>query len=431
MPRPQLKLVANVSEFGLFQGFARTRTRLIATTIVSTIIMIALGLWSANHILEHSASVSMNLLLITTNMFVMMVGSYMQALLIGDFFFPGPWREQVILGVRPEQHDHDAEIAVRNHNAEFMIVLLLLLASNAFLINLASHNFIDTYHNEGFFRVRLRHEEPKERMEALKDMVEPTQADLWTLPGLHKVVISALDDPDPGVRGQAIWNVGKMGIESARERVLSLLKDPKEHDEVLATASIALGRLGKSFESRAAIEQLLTRKNASPTLLIGALRGLALMKDEDGGAAIMPLTQHPDDQVAIHAYFALRESLATDARQPILDALNANPAPPKLRQCAMLDTLKMISKEEDIPWAQKQFVRTDPTLKCEPIVWEDRDERRRYVLYYDDLRTKYIKIVANSGGAPAHKRWFELIASDPSEPWPVREVASLVLKQLK
>lgn len=427
---PKLKLVSNVSEFGLFQGIAKTRIRLLIATALATAAMLGLGLWSADYVLERSTSVSLNLLLITANMFVMMIAAYMQALTMGDLFFPGPWREQIVLGQRPDLQDPDAELVVRNHNAEFMILLIGLIILNAFLINVSAGGFLDTYHNEGFFRVRLRHEAPAERIEALKDMVEPTQADLWTLPGLHKVVISAITDPSPEVQVQAIWNAGKMNIEAARAPLTALLKDPKTPGPVLAEASLAIGRMGKDFESREAIEAQLKAHQDDPKTLIGALRGLALMKDQDAANAILPFIDHRDKDVVINAYFALREIGAKDVKPALLKRITEKTDLSDQERCALLDTLKMISSPEDIPWAQRQFIRAAPDQKCEHVVWEDRDEQRRYILYYDDVRTKYIKIVANSGGGAEHKRWFELIASDPDEPWSVRETAGLVLKQL-
>ena len=426
---PKLKLTANVAEFGLFQGLARTRARLVASTLAITGAMIGLALWSADYVLHQSSSVGLNLLVITANMGLVMTAAYMQALLIGDLFFPGPWREQVVLGLRPDAHDHDAEIAVRNHNAEFMIVLLLLIVGDAMLVNGAAGGFVDTYHAEGFFRVRMRQDDASERLQALRDMVEPTQQDLWTVEGVRQVVLQALGDGDAQVRAQAAWNAGAMGLDAAREPLIALLSGRDEAPEVRQAAAEALGRLGKSLVAREAITGLLHEPGAPDALRVSALRGLGLMRDEESWRALLTMTTHPSPEVWRYAYWALRELPARQARQAILEQLQDEPAGERL--CALLDTLKMLATEEDIPWAQRQFMRADPTLTCQELVWEDRDERRRYILYYDSPRTKYVKIVANSGGAPAHKRWFELIASDPSEPWPVRETAGLVLKQLR
>jgi NO-binding membrane sensor protein with MHYT domain len=99
---PRIKLVTNVSEYALLRGLARTRARLVVSTLLATAAMVGFGLWSAHYVLEVSSSVGVNLGLITFNMMVMLVAAYLQTVLIGDIVFSGPWREQVILGEQPE-----------------------------------------------------------------------------------------------------------------------------------------------------------------------------------------------------------------------------------------------------------------------------------------------------------------------------------------
>ena len=53
----RLKLISNISEFGLFHGIARTRARLIVSTLFATAACIGIGLASANYIMETSTSV--------------------------------------------------------------------------------------------------------------------------------------------------------------------------------------------------------------------------------------------------------------------------------------------------------------------------------------------------------------------------------------
>ena len=194
-------------------------------------------------------------------------------------------------------------------------------------------------------------------------------------------------------------------------------------------AALALGRMGKNITAHDALI-LELKSTKQPQVLVGILRGLGLMGDKQSATAILPFIDHKEQKVWLNAMWALRQLRAQESR-PIIKKAIEQSTKIDVRTCALLDTMKMVSNEEDVLWARKRFLRTDKETKCEPMVWEDRDERRRYILFYDRIRTKYIKIVANSGGAGTQKSWFQRIASDPSEPWPAREVAGQVLKQLK
>ena len=426
---PKLKFSAEVSEFGLLKPVAKTRARLIASTVAITAICLGAGIASAHYVLEQSSSVSLNMLLITANMVLVLVAAYVQTMLAGDVFFKGPWREQVLLGDKRYKKDLEVDALVQNHNAEFMIFFILLIIANAVGLNFAAGGFLDSYHTDGFFRVRMRHPEPQERLQAMRDMVEPTQTDLWPVPGIRKVVVGALDDADPEVRAQAVWNTGRMKIDAARPKLLELLgEDPSV--EVRAQAGVALGALGQHDASRDALSQVVTQAKQPSPVLVGALRGLGLMKDPEALPAAQAATTHPDQDVWVHGYWVMRQVRDPKTRVFVREALS-RPQTDKVRECALLDTLKMVSSKEDVLWARKRFLRAAKDDKCEQIIWEDRDERQRYILYYDRMRTKYMKIIANSGDAQSQKDWFVRIASDPQELWPVREIAGQVLKQLR
>lgn len=418
---PQIKLVTNVSEYALLRGLARTRARLVVSTIGTTAMMLGFGMWSAHFVLEISSSVGLNLVLITINMMLMLVAAYLQTVLVGDLAFSGPWREQVLLGETPT-----AGVSVTDHNAEFMILLLLLVVANAFVVNFGSGGFIDTYHTEGFFRSRLRAEAPRERVDALEYMTEPMNFELWTVNGVRDLVVQHLDDPAEEVRRIAIWNAGEMDITPARDRLIEIVLDSQESSEVRAEAAEALGKLGNDDGARKKLEAVLTR-TSDDRLLVGALRGLALMKSPLSVEAASPLTRSKDEDVMLHAFWVLRNSGEPKLHTMLREQLEENPT--GRRRCALLDTLKMVATEDDVNWARREFSRVSPEAGCEPVVWEERNERQHYVLYSDTFRVKYLKIVANASGAE-HRAWFERIVADPEQPWRVREVASEVVKRI-
>jgi hypothetical protein len=417
---PKIKLVTNVSEYALLRGFARTRGRLVASTVLATGVTIGAGLWSAHYVLEVSSSVVLNLFLITFNMMLMLVAAYLQTVLVGDLFFSGPWREQVILGESPDA------VTVQNHNAEFMIVLFLLVIGNAFAINAAAGGFLDTYHTEGFFRSRLRAEDPAERRAALEYMTDPMNFELWDVQGVQDLVVDHLDDPDPETRRVAIWNTGEMDIGEARDALIAIVEDPDQQTETRAVAAEALGKLGNREKPRHALEKLLS-STTEDRLLVAALRGLALMKSPLSIEAALPLTRSDNEEVMLHALWVLRNSGEPSIRKMLHEELDKDPK--GKRRCALLDTLKMVATDEDVTWARRQFSRVDPEADCEPVIWRERNDRQHYVSYSDTFRVKYLKIVANATGGE-HRAWFERIVADPEQPWRVREVASEIVKRL-
>lgn len=418
---PQIKLVTNVSEYALLRGLARTRARLVVSTLLATAAMVGFGLWSAHYVLEVSSSVGVNLGLITFNMMVMLVAAYLQTVLIGDIAFSGPWREQVILGEQPE-----SGASVQSHNAEFMIVLLLLVIANGLVVNFGSGGFLDTYHTEGFFRSRLRAPAPAERKAALEYMTEPMNFDLWEVPGVRQLVIEHLDDPDLEVRRIAVWNTGEMGIVDARGRLLAIVAGVSEPTVLRAESAEALGKLGLDNEARTALEAELAR-STDPRLQVGLLRGLALMKSPLSIDVALPLTSAENDEVMLHAFWVLRNSGEPRLRPMLHEELSKEPDGQRL--CALLDALKMVATPEDVTWARRAFDRVDAEAGCEPVVWTERDDQRHYVLYSDSFRVKYLKIVANASGGE-HRAWFERIVADPDQPWRVREVAAEIVKRL-
>jgi hypothetical protein len=418
---PQIQLVTNVAEYALFRGLARTRGRLVVSTAVVTAATFGFGLASADYILNSSTSVGLNLGLITFNMMLVLVAAYLQTVLVGDLFFSGPWREQVVLGETPTDG-----VSVKNHSAEFMIVLLIAVVLNGLAVDLGAGGFLETYHTEGFFRAELRSEDPGQRLGALEYMTEPLNFELWPVPEVQQLVVEHLDDPDPNVRARAIWNAGEMDIGAARDPLRRIVLDTSLDEAIRAEAAEALGQLGLDGVSREALEGLLSNETPS-RLLIGALRGLALMKSPLSIKPVLPILDHDDRDVVLHAFWVLRSSGEPELRPMLHERLKATEDPQL--QCALLDTLKMVATPEDVTWARRAFDRAPKEKKCEPIVWEERNERQHYVLYSDSLRVKYLKIVANASGGE-QRAWFERIVADPEQPWRVREVAAEVVKRL-
>lgn len=416
----RLRFSTDISDLGLFRQFASSRRRLIVSTVVATLLCWAFGLVSSWYALEQSTSVVFNLFLITANMMVVLVTASLQAIVVGDFTFQGPWREQVILGNHSER-----EVSVRNHGAEFMLIVTVGIVLNVAAVEFGSGGFFDRYHHEGFFEVRLRADDAEERLAALETLRDPMNFMLWERPGLRDLVVRHLKDPDASVRQAALFCVGLLRIESAAPQVLSLFRnDPA--NSVRGEAAVTLSRIATSDEARKALENAVNDGN--PEVRIGAFRGLAMLKSPLSVPTIHAAFVSEEPQTRVLAYWVAR-LIEDPTTRPLLRArLEENLVLEE--RCAVLDALKMVATKEDVVWARLQFSTAPKAQTCAPQIWEERDERQHYVTYSDSLRVKYLKIVANADSA-GQREWFERVVGDKAEEEYARQVAGEVLKQLK
>jgi hypothetical protein len=386
------------------------------TTSLATIASLGFGLVSAWYILETSTSVVWNLLLITINMMVLIIASYLQAIFVGDLFFPGPWREQVILGKHAV-----GSVSVKNHGAEFLVILVVAMIANIGVIELGSGGFFDRYHHEGFFEVRLRSTDPTERLAAFEDLRDPMNYQLWERPHIKTLVLRHLKDPDPQTQASAIWIAGQLKMLDARQTLLEVAEHHSgaPQDEALH----ALGKLGANDEARLLLEKM-AQTSDSP---IPALRGLALMASPLSYETALSLARSENEDTRIHALWVLRVIQDSKARPFVRGRLEV--ATSQTEQCALLDTLKMVGTSEDVTWARLRFNESSHNVVCPPLIWEERNERQHYVTYSDSLRVKYLKIVANADAKPQIE-WLRRLVNDREEEEHVREVANEVLKRV-
>ena len=418
----RIKLITDVSEIGLLQDLARTRTRLVLSTLAALAATFGLGFWSAHYIMEVSGSVVANMFLISANMLLVLIASFLLTALIGDFAFSGPWRETVFLEERQEDH----QAPVRNHSGEFLVILMLAIVGNAYGLNLVTGGFIERYHTEGYFRTWLRGDDPDTRSQAFEKLTQDTNFQLWTNPKVQQIVLDGFGDPAPEVRAWAAWAAGKMKIQRARPALIELVEGDSAPG-VVADAATALGKLGSEAEARRAITARLAAAE-DPTTMVGALRGLGLMGSPEAVEAILPHIDAEDEQVMTHAFWALRLIGSEKARDPVRAVIDAEPSLTK--RCAAFDTLKKVATDEDLMWARRQYQRLDYQESCPLRVWTERDGSKHYIVLDDSFKEKVLKLVANEAAAD-YKDWFQRIINDPDANYRLREVANEVLRQLR
>ncbi len=415
----RLRFSTDISDLGLFRKFAKTRRTLVITVVIFTLLAWAIGFASAWYALNVSTSVVLNLLAITANMMVVLVTAALQAILVGDLTFPGPWREQVILGVQGER------VSVKNHGAEFLIITVIAIVANVVGLELSTGGFFEKYHHEGFFEVRLRAEDPAERLAALVHLRDPMSFQLWERPGIQALVLRHIDDPDVAVQGEAIFCAGLLKLQ-ASEGALIKEATTSPSAAVQGEAAVALGKLGSSPKTIEVLQKLVESK--APEAREGAFRGLALLASPLTLPLVHAKFSSDDLHTRVLAYWVARE-IEDDSSHDILRAkldqeLELN------EKCSVLDALKMVATKEDVVWARLQFSNSPHNLRCDPLIWEERDEKQHYVTYSDSLRVKYLKIVANAD-AKGQKEWFARVLSDNDEEEYAREVAQAIIKNLE
>jgi hypothetical protein len=415
----RLGFSTDISDLGLFRRFAKTRRTLVVTVIIFTLLAWAIGFASAWYALNVSTSVVLNLLAITANMMVVLVTAALQAILVGDLTFSGPWREQVILGVQGDR------VSVKNHGAEFLIITVLAIVANVIGLELSTGGFFEKYHHEGFFEVRLRAEDPAERQAALVHLRDPMSFQLWERPGIQALVLRHIDDPDTTVQSEAIFCAGLLKLQGSES---ALIKEATTSSSgvVRGDAAVALGKLGSSPETIEVLQDLADSNDSEARE--GAFRGLALLASPLTLPFIHSKLSSEDFHIRVLAYWVARQ-IEDDSSHDILKTrldqkLELN------EKCAVLDALKMVATKEDVVWARLQFSNSPHNLRCDPLIWEERDEKQHYVTYSDSLRVKYLKIVANAD-AKGQKEWFARVLSDNDEEEYAREVAQAIIKNLE
>lgn len=415
----KFQLVTDISQWGFLRWPAQTRRRLVISTVALTALAALHSFWNAYYIMEVSASVLLNILLITANLFIVLSAAYLQAVLIGDLFFAGPWRERVFLGNRPRGAQTVDLTAVDDHSAEFIALVIIAGFINIFALNIMTGDFFGRYHQEGFFQVQMRHDDPERRVAAMMKIADPLHGTLWEREGLRDLIVEGFEDEAPQVRQRAVWAAGILEILRARPALQEIARHDKA-PAVRAEAAFTLGRLGPDLASRQLLEELLSEDHPGE-VRIGALRGLAQMKDIRAVDAVMALLDDEDDQVVAHAFWVLARLGSKKPRDMVREIVEQ--APHGLRRCAALEAFKLVATPEDATWARRQFQNTPREERCEALTFEEPDERIHYVIWGESVRVKWLKTVGNTDPY-AHRNWLKLIVADPQEEEFVREIAA-------
>jgi len=422
----KLKLVTNVAELGLLQPLAKTRGHLIVSAVVATGLYFALCLFVAHYVNHISSSVGLNLALITISMLALLVAAYVQAMLFGDLFFPGRWRERVLLGTK-SRFDAQSPDAVdptlhRDFNLHFLAIVAVLVGGNYFAMSTVTDDFLDEYHEMGFHLTRLRSDVDSEKIRALKELSKTIYAERWHEKRVSKAVTSELNNPAEEVQLWALYATRQAGYVIAYGR----LKEMLEGGSVKKRAETAL-TLGSLSDKRATAHlALFLSQDREPEEIVGAIRGLNVLGDPAGAKAIAPFIDSEDALVVSHAYWALGQLKHTPIYDKVMTIFEEAVGEAR---CGPLVYLLYNARTEGIQDFKDLFTTTVKDEVCPYVIWEKYNEDKVYVIYKESHRAKYMKYIANAAGQK-ERDWFIFIAADKERPYELRLLASDIIREI-
>lgn len=419
-----IKIVTNVSEFGLFTSLARSRARLIVAVLIANGVLFGLSWWVADFVMNTSTSVGLNLVLIAASMLSLLACSYIEAMLVGDLFFGGHWRERVLLNQRLEI-DPDSEEGLdvghfKTHNLTFLIVVAVLIIANYFGTNAITGDYLSEYHELGFQLTQLRADDPEEKLHAYQELTKPIYKHIWNDPRVVASLKKELDSGHPELEAWAAWGVGQMSLRSLFEPVLARLQDEKAAPTTRGAAAIALGKL-RDPRAWPALIAFLDEHRADEALTIDALRGMAMSRAADFGPHIRPFVEDERPAVRAHAFYALQQ-VVDPASHDMLFEIYRDGEPQD--RCGALEALKFVATRDDVQRLKDTFLLlSDDDPKCEEVLWIEPNEDKHKIIWAETHRVKLLKAVWNAAHGD-ETEWYQTIAIDKQMPWPVRAQAA-------
>lgn len=431
------RLVPRVQDIGFFHGLLVSRSRLalgaLAATTVSMVVIVLVCDW----IRESSGSPSLNVLIISLMMTSVIVAAYIDALLVGDLFFPGRWREQLVQGDAfvPENWDEE-QASVKEYNTTFILVVVGMVAVLGWLSQVLTGGFFSYYKNVGFALTLMRSDDAEDRLRGLESISNPLYEDYWQEEALHEQVAKLVEDGDAQVQAFAMYVAGRLGVVRAADSMLTSFRDASEEREVRGAAAMALGRM-KWDKALAYLAHRLRAKDASEAEKIDIVRGLALLGDARGGESVARLLDSCEggesrlsEELVVTGFYALRQT-RYHAGSPValkyLGGEACGATVTRQEQCAAADALRDIAQEAHLEGLQRVYPTLPSDYDCEYEIWHYANEKGVELVEAEALRSKVVRAVGNRKSYDTYE-WLWNIGADERENLKTRKVAELYVR---
>lgn len=417
--------VARVRDIGFFQGFARTRGRLITAASVATIVALGLSFVTSLWVREFSGYPTLDMLVIASTLAVLIVASYIDGMLIGDLFFPGRWRERVLLGqdFEPDTPEEERTFA-REYSVHFLIVVVSCILSLIFVSQKLTGGFFDYYQRLGFALTLMRSDDPSDRLSGLKQISGAYYEKSWDDPALHTQIALLAEDLDPEVRSLAYYAAGRLEVLDAGPALLSALSNGKD-STMRAEAALALGRM-RHPDALVEMGMHLRDPKNPEEVRIGVLNGFSYWRAPQVGPNVAAFLRRCGDdskrrllseQEVRFGLHALSDTAFEGGASLAIDLINDEVCPDTTlpEKCSALELLRHNATPDDLTALQGLVHRFSPDARCEAFSWKLRDESPRHLVTPEFALAKVIRAVGNR----RYYRAFEWMKSFNVEPYPI------------
>lgn len=424
-----------------------TRRRLMAATAAATALSVGAGVALTSWIRAASTDVGLNFVFIVLWVASMMGASALQAILAGDLLWGGRWRRRALLGWQPATDDIEPD-DVKDRSWVMYLLMVGLLAVNYGANGALNGGFFGWYQFRGFDLVRLRAEDPAQRLEAVLELAGHDDPAVWA------ELVPRVQDSDPAVRAEAVGVMGDLGIQAARAGVFEALEGASPG--VRAAAAEALGKLGGAGVVEALTGML--SRDRDPDVRRGALAGLGLLGAPEAGEAVAWAAGPGEESDAVRATAAWAVGrLRPAAAAGVLEAALGEGAGPATR-CAAAHAIAVLAGGPD----GGQAVRTPEALRaafarghgalgepCDRLFVTSRAHDRCFVKLNapsdvpyegpcldlqiaspEPLRIKLLRAAVRAAGK-ASMAWLAEVNNDEAEPPEVRSWAADLFLRLK
>ncbi|MFT4705453.1 MAG: hypothetical protein ACI81R_003164, partial [Bradymonadia bacterium] len=423
----QFKL-PSAGELGLFSGLAASRTRLTIVSAVGVLGALGYGRWLSRFLEITSESVTVNMVLIAAQFFIVIIVGYVLAMSVGSYVFGDIWRDRTLVrgeaglalsdAVELDDVDEEHEIeAFKDHTIAFYALIVASVLFSYGAVIAVAGNYVSRYNEIGFYRTLLRNDDPLERIRALRTLVDPVFDESAENSVLRGDLAGALDDPDSDVAAWAAWACGQLGILDGQPGLLRLLSDAEQPVAVRAEAAIALGRL-RDPEAERRMAAMLPDAVQTPELANALVTALGLVPSSFAVPTLQALLGSSDLALDTRLLWAIRRTRSLDPRKTVLERWDA--AETLQERCAVAEALKSVTTIADVQLLKEAFSTLTPGEACEEVRFEVRpyadDQPIAPVVYIvrEELRQKLVTAVFNIR-PPGIDEWLAEIAWAPAE----------------
>jgi hypothetical protein len=430
-----MKLIA--PDLTLLAPLARTRQRLLVSSLVLTASQLALGGWASGFVRLRSVDVGHNLMLLAAQYGLLLASGVAVGLGVATLLFGDGWRRRVLLGEQVAAPSEDeVELGARaladNLLPAVAIVVAAILLQVA--VNGAVHDrYLSRYANEGYFATLLRSPSTDDNVMALRELVNPMNREARGHEVIREGVWSACRSPDATVRAWAFWAAGRLGVVKAvplLQRATREAGGDERAQAIEALARLEVPGLGRDLVS------LLPRTIGDRESQGAVLRALAVVHEPTAGPAVAALLDGLEADLRAPAWAAIAAS--GDVRLHAEVARRFAEAATHAEQCAIAEAVKAVATTDELRQLGDWFV-AEPTRgleRCDEVAYrsrsipDDPSPPKQVLVIRESLRMKVFVALFNIA-APGTTEWLQNVVNDVSEEKMIRVRAEKLLEVIR